>query len=400
LRVLVIGLALGAVPALPAWAAEDNKDNQQNERVDKDKVPNKALEAMLTRMGPNPTHVTYHRVENGKRSLYEARFTDASGQKQRVRVAADGTFVGPDAIGETGGAVAATPQVQQAQTLEQARAEYARENSELTRYDTAIAEQDRLARNGDANAAATRDRYIRERQDIVVARERAAANLAQLDPNFRPTPVPALSTYGSYGTAAELDRARAAAARESGTGLGTGYGHETAREGAHAEAGLTPIQRDAVPHAAMETILRLADKQGGRDWQFYRVGNDDYLTRYNTKDGQYLETRVDNSGQVVFNPRPVQAGLGGREAARETGHEAVHETGHDTSLRPVQKEDVPHPVMQSVLKLADKQGARDWQFYRVGNDDYLIRYTTKDGQHLETRIDNSGQVLSQPRPVR
>lgn len=194
LHVWMVGLALGAgLPAVPAYA-QRGEDGGQAERIDKNRVPDRALQALQQQMGAGATHVTYHRVERGNRTLYEARFEAANGQRERVQVAADGTVVGPGAIGERGGDRTAprnTGQVAVPTTATPSlRDEFHRLNAEVARYNQVIAQAAQAGRRGDRETGAARDRLIGEQQRIIAERQQVINQLAQSDSQFTPVPVP------------------------------------------------------------------------------------------------------------------------------------------------------------------------------------------------------------------
>jgi hypothetical protein len=95
-------------------------------------------------------------------------------------------------------------------------------------------------------------------------------------------------------------------------------------------------------------------------------------------------------------------------AAREqpaVGREPTPAPGRETPAagntpRSIERRDVPNAVITTVTREANNQGGHDWQYFRVGQDDYLVRYTTKDNKQMETRIDNSGKVVEAPHSVR
>jgi hypothetical protein len=88
----------------------------------------------------------------------------------------------------------------------------------------------------------------------------------------------------------------------------------------------------------------------------------------------------------------------GREPAPAAGHDTPAASG--SALKSIDQRDVPKAVIQTVTREANNQGGHDWQYFRAGQDDYVVRYTTKDNKKMETRIDNSGKVVDAPHAVK
>jgi hypothetical protein len=89
-----------------------------------------------------------------------------------------------------------------------------------------------------------------------------------------------------------------------------------------------------------------------------------------------------------------------REPAPAPGRDTPAADRDRNALKSVDQRDVPKAVISTVLREANNQGGHDWQYFRAGQDDYVVRYTTKDNKKMETRIDNSGKVVEAPRAVR
>jgi len=185
----------------------------------------------------------------------------------------------------------------------------------------------------------------------------------------------------------------------SGTDLArTASGREPAPvAGGPADAGYRTISQADVPKPVMQGILRVADGQGAHDWQYLRSergGQTNYSVIYTDKNNRRQEARLDDRGNVIEQPH----------AARDQAA-PLPAAGHDTpaannTLKSVDQRDVPKAVISTVTREANNQGGHDWQYFRVGQDDYVVRYTTKDNRKMETRIDNSGQVVEAPHAPR
>jgi len=177
----------------------------------------------------------------------------------------------------------------------------------------------------------------------------------------------------------------------------TAAGHEPAPVAGGSDAGYRTISQADVPKPVMQGILRVADGQGAHDWQYLRSergGQTNYSVIYTDKNNRRQEARLDDRGNVIEQPH----------AARDQA--PLPAAGHDTpaadhnALKSVDQRDVPKAVISTVTREANNQGGHNWQYFRAGQDDYVVRYTTKDNRQMETRIDNSGKVVDAPHSVK
>jgi hypothetical protein len=189
----------------------------------------------------------------------------------------------------------------------------------------------------------------------------------------------------------------------------TGQGTDAARTAsgqvpaaaAPPDAGYRTIPQSEVPKAVVQGATRVADGQGGHDWQFLqseRSGQTNYSVLYTDKNNRRMEARLDSKGNVIEQPHAASA------QPPAAGHAPAPAPGHETPAsntpHAIDQRDVPKAVTQTVTREANNQGGHDWQYFRVGQDDYLVRYTTKDNKQMETRIDNSGKVVEAPHAVK
>jgi hypothetical protein len=196
----------------------------------------------------------------------------------------------------------------------------------------------------------------------------------------------------AYQTGQGTDLARTAAGREPAP-----------IAGAPADAGYRTIPQNDVPKAVVQGATRLAEGQGGHDWQWLRSergGQTYYSVIYTDKNNRRLEARMDEKGNVIEQPHAAREQPAGGAAVPAAGNTPGHEKPVGNTPRAISQNEVPKAVVQTVTREANNQGGHNWEYFRVGNDDYMVRYTTKDNKQMETRIDNSGKVLEAPHAVK
>jgi len=210
-------------------------------------------------------------------------------------------------------------------------------------------------------------------------------------------------------------------ARAGGAGLAAGNVpaagaagqlYDQDRDDAARDARFSRVGGDQVPPAVRDSLEKYT--RGQRDVEYRRdvEGSKVYYTaHYVTNDGNRHWVTVNENGTVRAGPKISQyQGAGGeaRPAAAREPAPVAHEPApvgrapaqNANTLTPVDSKNVPKPVVTTVLREANNQGGHDWEYFRVGQNDYVVRYMTKDNKRMETRIDASGKVVEAPRPAR
>lgn len=149
------------------------------------------------------------------------------------------------------------------------------------------------------------------------------------------------------------------------------------------DTGSSHIDPTLVPVAIFDALDRISASLGAGNFEYKRIGINDYLIFFTTADGKRFRVRFDKSGQVVSGPAQISE----RPAFEFPG------------VGDVKWETVPAAVFETLLKPDGVAKSRDFEYRRVGFDDFEILYTTPEGVRMRVRIDKSGDIVGGPEPV-
>lgn len=129
-----------------------------------------------------------------------------------------------------------------------------------------------------------------------------------------------------------------------------------------------------------------------RVWKVTRAGDEEmYEAAFPNKEGVRMVMKVDKTGRVVVPPTELPE-RDQQRADRDAAQDIEH----------VEYEDLPRAARQALGKEAE--GASDVDYMRVTSDgqaaEYIVQYTPRDGKRQQLWVDQSGKVISGPKPTR
>ena len=169
------------------------------------------------------------------------------------------------------------------------------------------------------------------------------------------------------------------------------------------------ITREQVPPAALAEIDKLTKGNKNVEYRKDTKGTAvSYTTHYVSPDNKRYFATVSDAGKVLEAPKlsntqptAVKAAPAAAAPVHPGAAPATPTVGKSagSALTPLPNAEVPKAVSSAMLKATEKQGPKDWQFFKSGQD-FAAHYTGKDGKTYEIRVDDNGKVLSGPTPVK